>query len=159
MLTYANLDVDVLALYLNPGQVGTFALKNAPAHLNFKVYGNSKVSTSQSSHGTVYSYTQGEGISVLQFSNGPVVYLLDKYTAWDFFAVPTTTDPIVSPNQHFFVIGPYLVREGTLSASTGVVELVGDNQNSTGIEYGQPYFPLPPSLQTGSCNASSLHYT
>jgi hypothetical protein len=141
VLTYANLDVDVLALYLNPGDVGTFAFKDAPSQLKYTVYGNSNVTTSQSSHGTVYTYTQGEGSTVLWFSNGVVLYLLDKYTAWTFFAVPTTSNPAVTPTQHFFVIGPYLVRDGTLDTHTGIVSLIGDNQNSTEIEYVYHHLP------------------
>lgn len=133
ILTYATLDVDVLALYLNEGQTGTFVLANASSHLKYTVYGNSTVTTSNSSQGIAYTYTQGQGISAIKFSNGFLVYLLDKYTAWNFFAPPLQlSDPIVKPNEHIFVIGPYLVREATIKG--GTLELTGDNQNTTSIE-------------------------
>jgi beta-galactosidase len=132
VLTYATLDADVLALYLNIGQTGSFALVDASS-LNFTVYGGSNVTASQTSHGTVYTYTQPEGISVIQFSNGLIVYLLDKATAWNFFAPPQTLDPIVKPDQHIFVIGPYLVRGASFKGNT--IEIVGDNENTTSIEY------------------------
>ena len=132
VLTYANLDVDVLVLYLSAGQTGTFALKDPPQGLTYKVYGNCNVTTSGSKVGAVYSYVQGEGISAVKFSNGVLIYLLDKYTAWNFFAPPTTSDPMVSPDEHIFVIGPYLVREASIKGNT--IDLVGDVQNSTSIE-------------------------
>lgn len=133
ILTYATLDVDVLALYLNKGQTGTFVLANAASHLKYTVYGNSTVTSSNSSQGTIYTYTQGQGISAIKFSNRFLVYLLDKYTAWDFFAPPLQlSDPNVKPNEHIFVIGPYLVREATIKGRT--LELTGDNQNTTSIE-------------------------
>ncbi|EEA22754.1 hypothetical protein TMatcc_001611 [Talaromyces marneffei ATCC 18224] len=140
ILTYATLDVDVLALYLNKGQTGTFVLANAASHLKYTVYGNSTVTSSNSSQGTIYTYTQGQGISAIKFSNRFLVYLLDKYTAWDFFAPPLQlSDPNVKPNEHIFVIGPYLVREATIKGRT--LELTGDNQNTTSIEiyHGNPF--------------------
>lgn len=135
VLTYATLDVDVLALYLNVGQTGSFALTDASS-LEFKVYGNSKVKVSRTGHGTVYTYTQGEGISVVEFSSGLLVYLLDKETAWNFFAPAQTSDPIVKPHQHIFVIGPYLVRKASFKGNS--IEIVGDNENTTSIEYVYP---------------------
>ncbi|KAJ5309162.1 hypothetical protein N7508_004541 [Penicillium antarcticum] len=131
VLTYATLDVDVIVFYLNIGQKGIFVFKDTPA-LTFQTYGNSNVSSTASDHGTQYSYTQGDGTTVLEFSNGVLVYLLDKETAWNFFAVPTTSDPSVSPSEQILALGPYLVRTASVSGNT--VSLVGDNANKTSIE-------------------------
>jgi beta-galactosidase len=130
-LTYATLDVDVIVFYLNIGQKGIFIFKDTQA-LTFQTYGNSNVSFSASDHGTQYSYTQGDGATVLKFSNGVLVYLLDKETAWNFFAVPTTSDPLVSPSKQILALGPYLVRTASVEGNT--VSLVGDNANKTSIE-------------------------
>ncbi|KAJ5085667.1 hypothetical protein N7532_010438 [Penicillium argentinense] len=132
VLTYATLDVDVIVLYLNIGQKGVFVFKDAPEHLIFQAYGNSNVTSSTSTHGTQYSYTQGEGTTVLKFSNGVLVYLLDKETAWKFFAAPTTSDPHVSPSEQILALGPYLVRSASINQDT--VSLVGDNANKASIE-------------------------
>ncbi|OKL62305.1 putative beta-galactosidase C [Talaromyces atroroseus] len=139
ILTYATLDVDVLALYLNAGQTGAFVLANtSSANLTFSVYGNSTVTTSQASYGTVYTYIQAHGISVIQFSNGFLVYLLDKFTAWDSFAPALVSSPIVKPDQHILVLGPYLVRGASFNGDT--LELIGDTENTTSIEiyHGNP---------------------
>lgn len=132
VLTYATLDVDVIVLYLNIGQKGVFVFKDAPAKLTFKTYGNSNVSSTSTDHGTQYVYTQEEGTTVLKYSNGVLVYLLDKETAWNFFAVPTASDPLVDPSKQVLALGPYLVRTATVSGNT--VSLVGDNANKTSLE-------------------------
>ncbi|KAJ5130133.1 CAZyme family GH35 [Penicillium bovifimosum] len=131
VLTYATLDVNVIVFYLNIDQKGEFVFKDAPL-LTFKVYGNSKVKSSASAHGTKYTYTQGDGTTVVKFSNGVLVYLLDKETAWNFFAVPTTSNPTVSPSEQIIALGPYLVRTATVHGDT--VSLVGDNANRTSLE-------------------------
>lgn len=132
VLTYATLDVEVIVLYLSAGQKGVFAFKNTPAHLTFRTYGRSNVTSATSKSITQYTYTQAEGSTVLQFSNGVLVYLLEKNTAWNFFAVPTTSNPNVSPSEHIFAIGPYLVRSTAIGEDT--VSLIGDNANTTSIE-------------------------
>ena len=108
VLTCANLDVDVIVFYLNIGQEGIFAFKNAPANLTFKAYGKSNVTSTTSTYGKQYSYTQVQGTTALKFSNGILIYLLDQETAWNFFAPPTTSNPNVSPSEQIFAIGPYL---------------------------------------------------
>lgn len=100
--------------------------------MTFKTYGSSNVSSSASDRGTKYSYIQGDGATVIKFSNGVLVYLLDKETAWNFFAVPTTSNPQVSPSQQILALGPYLVRSASISKDT--VSLVGDNANTTSLE-------------------------
>lgn len=118
--------------YLSVGQKGIFAFKNPSAHLSFQTYGNSNVTSASSEHGTQYSYIQGEGSTVVRFSNGVLLYLLDQQTAWNFFAVPTTSNPNVSPSEHIFALGPYLVREASIDKDT--VSLIGDNANTTSLE-------------------------
>lgn len=132
IVSYATLDVDVIVFYLNIGQKGVFAFKNPPAKLTFKTFGNSNLTSTASTAGTEYSYVQGQGTTVIQFSNGVLLYLLDKETAWNFFAVPTTSNPIVSPSQQVLAIGPYLVREAELTHDR--VALTGDNAKTTTIE-------------------------
>ncbi|CAI7652554.1 unnamed protein product [Penicillium manginii] len=132
VLTYATLDVDVIVFYLNIGQQGTFVFKNAAKGLTFRTYGNSNVTSSSSEYGTKYTYTQGDGSTVLKFSNGNLVYLLDKETAWNFFAIPTSSNPNVSPSKQILALGPYLVRSASVEKDT--VSLIGDNANTTSIE-------------------------
>ncbi|KAK5127287.1 hypothetical protein LTR08_004450 [Meristemomyces frigidus] len=142
ILSYGIFDVPVLVLYLGTGQMGEFAFKDVQGHLSFATYGSAHVSastgytnktTSQGSTSyTKYTYTQTAGSTVLRFSNGMLVYLLDTETAWNFFAPSTTSNPRISPNEQVFVLGPYNVRTVTISGST--VSLIGDNANTTSLE-------------------------
>ncbi|KKK12171.1 hypothetical protein P175DRAFT_0510530 [Aspergillus ochraceoroseus IBT 24754] len=132
VLTYATLDVDVLVFYLNVGQKGVFAFRDAPAHVSFKEYGSSRLIASKTSYGTQYSYVQTEGVTVVKFSNGVLAYLLDKASAWNFFAPPLTSNPDVAPGEQVLVQGPYLVRSASIHGDT--IEVIGDNANTTSLE-------------------------
>lgn len=140
ILTYGIFDETALVLYLDIGQVGEFAFKNT--QISYTKHGSANISTStgrtndttsyNSSSYTSYTYTQTSGSTVLRFSNGVMVYLLDVDTAWAFFAPATKSNPNVSPSDQVFVLGPYNVRNVTLDGST--VSLLGDNANSTSLE-------------------------
>lgn len=137
VLTYGIFDEKpVLVLYLQAGQVGEFAFPTSPSakvvHGTAKVTESSGHSDRSSESFTRFTYTQTSGTSVITFTSGVKVYLLDTETAWNFFAPPTTTDPNVSADEQIFVIGPYNVRKASISA--GTVSVVGDNANTTSIE-------------------------
>lgn len=132
ILTYATLDVEVVVFYLNVGQHGVFEFKDAPSDLKFKTYGNTKLQFSRSGN-IQYSYSQAEGATAVKFSNGVLVYLLDKSSAWNFFAPPTTPNPSVAPSEHIMVLGPHLVRKASIHHRT--VEITGDNVNTTSLEF------------------------
>ncbi|KAF2086381.1 glycoside hydrolase family 35 protein [Saccharata proteae CBS 121410] len=133
VLTYGLFDAPVLVFYLNVGQVGEFALKSSPG--TFTSYGNSSsfeaLNTTGEPYKAAYRYTQGEGTSVIKFSNGLVVYLLDTETAYTFFAPSTSTNPNVSPEDQIFILGPYNVRNASLTSTA--LYLTGDNTNTTTI--------------------------
>ncbi|KAI1322546.1 family 35 glycosyl hydrolase [Xylariaceae sp. FL0255] len=128
--SFGVFDVDVLVLYLKEGQTGEFAFKNG-GNLTYDVYGSTSFTTS-STASNAFKYTQSAGTTVVQFSSGVLVYLLDQTAAWRFWAPATTTDPQVQPNQQIFVIGPYLVRNVYIRYSSLLID--GDNDNSTTIE-------------------------
>lgn len=125
----------VIALYLQQRQTGEFAFHESATLKS--TTGSTKVTktahkgTSSTSY-TSYNYVQGSGSTVLTFSNKLTVLLLDMPTAWSFFAPATTTDPAVSAKEQTFVIGPYLVRNATVSGTT--LSVVGDSANATTIE-------------------------
>jgi hypothetical protein len=130
VLTYGVFDLDVIVLYLDEGQVGQFAFKNA-RNVAHTVIGSTKVSMAENNGITTVTYTQGAGQTVLK-SNGVLIYLLDQPSAWKFWAPPTTSSPDVNPDEQIFVLGPYLVRSASISH--GVVHISGDNDKATTIE-------------------------
>ncbi|KAI9732382.1 MAG: hypothetical protein M1834_001590 [Cirrosporium novae-zelandiae] len=152
ILTYGNFDNDVLVLYLDEGQVGDFAFKKTSSNLTWNVYGTSVGlsesyvnATSSTTLIRKFTYTQGDGETVVKFSNGVLLYLLDRATAYTFWAPPTTTDPKVDASEQIFILGPYLVRNASISS--GVVSISGDNANTTSIE-----------IYTGNSQASSIEW-
>jgi beta-galactosidase len=138
VLTYGVFDRDVLVLYLEEGQVGQFALQNISTDSKFDTHGTSTVeATSRTGDATTFVYTQSSGKTVVQI-NDILIYLLERETAWKFWAPTTTLNPRVTPDEQIFVIGPYLVRNAYISH--GVAHVSGDNDVATTIEIysGQP---------------------
>lgn len=139
--TFGN--VDVIAFYLDPGQVGQFAIKSS-SNVTFASFGSTTYTSATSDGTQTFTYTQGSGQTVLQ-SDGLIVYLLDQSSAWKFWAPPTTTNPDVQADEQIFVLGPYLVRSA--SVSHNVVHISGDNDNATTIE-----------VYTGDANTNSIKW-
>jgi hypothetical protein len=129
ILTYGIFDVDVMVFYLEAGQTGQFALESSIT--SHTVYGNTAVTATTSGSITTFTYSQGAGHTVIK-ANGLLVFLLDQPSAWKFWAPSTTTNPDVKPNEQIFVLGPYLVRNASISGTS--VYISGDNDNSTTIE-------------------------
>jgi hypothetical protein len=134
VLTYGIFDRPVLVFYLKEGQTGEFAFKTN-ANVTFSAHGMQSDLRSSATNGSSYArftYTQSQGSSVVQFSNGVLAYLLDLPSAYNFFAAPTTKNPNITPDQHVFVLGPYLVR--SVSVADATVVIIGDNTNATTLE-------------------------
>lgn len=133
VLTYGIFDSEaVLVLYLQAGQTGELAF---PGRVTSKACGTENATVTYvngTSPYTKLTYTQAAGTTTLRLSNGVLLYLLDLQSAWTFFAPSTSSDPNVAADEQIFVLGPYLVRNATISGST--VSLVGDNANTTSIE-------------------------
>ncbi|KAL1638462.1 hypothetical protein SLS56_000271 [Neofusicoccum ribis] len=156
VLTYGVFDVPVLVFYLNEGQVGELAFKGALKNTNFTTHGaDTDFAAAATGNGTsnAFKYTQAKGATVIKFAQGPVLYLLERWAAYTFFAPPTTENPDVSPDEQVFVLGPYLVRGASVSGST--VSISGDHTNDTTIDV----YVGDPSVQTISWNGAELETT
>lgn len=135
-LLYCTSDIaswrdSVLVLYADEGQTSQFAFKNPARNLTYKSFGTANVSSPSNSSST-YTYIQTSGSTILHFSDGLVVYLLETETAYNFWAPSLSSDPDVAPDSQVFVFGPYNVRSASYDGST--VSLVGDNANTTSLE-------------------------
>ena len=71
-------------------------------------------------------------MTVVQFKNGPLFYLMDRASAYFFHAPTLTTDPNVTPSQHVFVTGPYLVRSANIE--NNAINIIGDANVTSTIE-------------------------
>jgi hypothetical protein len=155
VLTYGVFDTEVLVFYLDVGQIGEFAFDSSFTSSGFDTYGVDTDFSKAASNGTsnAFSYTQSEGATIVKFTDGPVLYLLDTETAYTFFAPTTTTNPNVSPDAQLFVLGPYLVRSASVSGS--VVSISGDNTNTTTLNV----YTGDGNVDTISWNGKSLDTT
>ena len=132
VLTYASLEVDALALYLKEGQSGQFVFLGSPSLHKYKTYGSVNITSNASGNATTFQYTQSNGPTILDFEDGRIIYLLDQLAAWNFHAPSITSSPAVSASEHFFVLGPGLVRSGNIF--NGVASITGDTDASITIE-------------------------
>lgn len=131
VLTYGLFDTEVLVLYLNKGQFGQFAFADDD-DLDFEVFGDVDFENGKTKDNPSYSYKQTAGKSVVKFSNGVIVYLVERETAWNFWAPPTVSTPIVQADEHLFIMGPYLVRSARIANK--VLHVSGDNDVATTLE-------------------------
>ncbi|GKT53116.1 beta-galactosidase B [Colletotrichum tofieldiae] len=129
--TYGIFDREVLVFYLQEGQTGEFAFKNE-TDLTFEVFGDTDLKKGTNGGHAAFTWKQAAGSTVVKFSNGALVYLLEQKTAWRFWAPPTTSNPDVKPSEQLFVLGPYLVRSASISH--GVLHISGDSDRATTLE-------------------------
>ncbi|CAI6088795.1 unnamed protein product [Clonostachys chloroleuca] len=132
ILTYGILDTEVLVFYLQDGQAGKFVFSDQEQDLAFEVFGDSEFTVNARDERSVYSWKQAPGQTVVKFSNGVIVYLLERETAWNFWAPPKVSTPLVKPDEHLFVLGPYLVRSARIANK--VLHISGDNDVATKLE-------------------------
>ncbi|KKY18309.1 putative beta-galactosidase precursor [Diplodia seriata] len=157
VLTYGLFDVPVVVFYLNEGQVGELAFKGADLkNATFTTYGaESDFAATATGNGTsaAFKYTQAKGATVVKFAQGPVLYLLERWAAYTFFAPATTSNPHIAPDEQIFVLGPYLVRSASVSG--GTVSISGDHLNATSIDV----YVGDPSVDTINWNGAALSTT
>ncbi|KDN69951.1 putative glycosyl hydrolase family 35 [Colletotrichum sublineola] len=129
--TYGVFDTEVLVFYLEEGQTGEFAFKDG-RDLTFEVFGDVVLEETTNGDHAAFMWKQAAGSTVIKFSSGVLVYLLERKTAWRFWAPPTTSNPTVKPSKQLFFLGPYLVRSASISH--GVLHISGDSDRSTTLE-------------------------
>lgn len=122
----------VIVLWLPSGESGEFALQGAGRAA--VVTGNSRnVNFHTTSSGTVVSYTQGQGMSVVLFDNGVRAVLLDRATAYTVWQPALDAQPNVELNDTLLVLGPHLVRSAAVG-NDGTLVITGDYSNTTQLE-------------------------
>ncbi|RDW76736.1 glycoside hydrolase family 35 protein [Aspergillus mulundensis] len=137
VLTYEVFDgKPILVLWVPTGESGEFAIKGAKYGSVATCSGCSSVQFHRDDESLTVGFTQGQGLSVLEIDNGVRVILLDRQTAYDFWAPALTDDPLVPEGESVLVSGPYLVRSARLSGSK--LALRGDSEGETTLEVFAP---------------------
>jgi beta-galactosidase len=97
VLTYVILDgTPTLALWVPTGESGEFAIKGATRGSVKRCQGCSDIAFYTKSRHLIVTFTQGQGMSVLELESGTKILLLDRTSAYLFWA-PTLTNDVFSP--------------------------------------------------------------
>ncbi|KAL2853348.1 glycoside hydrolase superfamily [Aspergillus pseudoustus] len=137
VLTYAVFDrKPTLVLWVPAGESGEFAIKGARSGSATTCTDCPPVKFHRSKESLTVGFTQAGGISILQLDNGLRVILLDRESAYTFWAPALTDDPLVPETESVLVSGPYLVRSSRISGST--LALRGDSNGETTLEVFAP---------------------
>jgi beta-galactosidase len=153
VLTYAVFDkTPTLVLWVPTGESAEFSIKGAKSGSVKKCQGCSSVQFYKENSGLTASLTQGKGSTVLDI-DGVRVVVLDRTSAYEFWAPALTDDPFVPETEagmylslSFYVSmlmfsivlvqGPYLVRGAKINGSK--LAITGDIVNATTLEVFAP---------------------
>ncbi|KAI9044003.1 glycoside hydrolase family 35 protein [Aspergillus affinis] len=137
VLTYAVIDDHpTLVLWVPTGESGEFAIKGTKSGKVASCNGCSSVKFNGKKDHVVVGFTQAKGMSVLQLDDDVRVVVLDRSSAYHFWAPTLTDDPIAPEDELVLVEGPYLVRAASVSGST--LALRGDSTDKTNLEVFAP---------------------
>lgn len=151
--TYAVIEFEeTLVLWLPTGEAGEFSTKGMTSASILSDSGNSNIQLHIGNGELPVSFTQPGGMSALKFANGLRVIIVDRATAYRFWAPTLTVDPfapanetsehILSPPSHrgptdqvypVLVHGAYFVRRAKMSSNGKTIELTGDTNTVTTI--------------------------
>ena len=159
VLTYAVIDsVETLVLWAPTGESGEFSVKGATSAsvLSGSGSGSANINFYKGSDEVTASFPQKGSMSVIMFSNGLRVVVVDRITAYRFWAPTLTANPFAPANQTgkcqifaannkdftdymtVLVQGPYLVRSVSLSSDGKMIQLTGDIDSTTTISAWGP---------------------
>ncbi|KAI2790701.1 putative beta-galactosidase B [Penicillium oxalicum] len=150
VLTYAVFEnTPTLVLWVPAGESGEFNIKGAKKGSVSACHGCSSVGFYPEHGGLTATFTQSSGMSVLEIDNIRVI-LLDRKSAYKFWAPALTNNPLVPETETVLVQGPYLVRGAGVSGSK--LALTGDNTDKTVLEVF-----APKNVKSVTWNGKTVH--
>lgn len=133
VLTYSIVDgKPVLVLWTGAGESAEFHIKGAKKGSAAQNGKSSNATIKADSHGVLVNVPAVSGQSVYEFDKEVRVIVVDKPTAYLYWAPNLSKDPFAPVDQSIIVGGPYLVRH--VEEQNGVLALKGDIMKSTEIE-------------------------
>ncbi|KAI0400807.1 glycoside hydrolase superfamily [Xylaria palmicola] len=137
ILTYAVIDgKEVLALWVPTGESGEFTVQGVKSVKVKSCERCANVKFFRRKSKVTVSFTQNARMSVIEFNDGTRVVLLNRSTAYLFWAPSLQTDPVHDPASTVLVQGPYLVRSSSIEGRT--LKLTGDVANATTVRVFAP---------------------
>ncbi|KAF5012277.1 hypothetical protein FDECE_1658 [Fusarium decemcellulare] len=136
ILTYSVIDKkEVLVLWLPEGETGEFTLQGfTDIKSTSKSLKNLKVKVGKKS--VTVSYTQEKGLFTLELKDGSTIVLVDRRTAYHFWAPSLDNNPHTPANDTVLVQGPYLVRSAHIEKNE--LDIRGDLDKATQLTIFAP---------------------
>lgn len=134
VLTYAVLDgKEVLAVWVPTGESGELVVEGVVSASLAKSTANTTsttVSIIPGNSSVAINWSNSGGLTVINLADGAQVVILDRPSAYVFWAPSLGNDPMYPENNTVFVQGPYLVRSASISPED-TLQLTGDIEDST----------------------------
>ncbi|KAK2689356.1 hypothetical protein QWA68_011373 [Fusarium oxysporum] len=143
-ITYATLEIltavdlgdrQVVVFWAPDGEQGEFLLKGATSAKFVSGKGDKK-SFTKTKNGIVANVVAGEEMSVIDFSNHVEAVVVDRRSAYKFWAPTLDNNPLAWENSTVLVRGPYLVRSASIKGDT--ININGDWDEETTVEIWAP---------------------
>ncbi|KAJ4176797.1 hypothetical protein NW755_014223 [Fusarium falciforme] len=136
VLTVADLgDRQVVIFWAPDGEQGEFLLKGAKSGkaLSGKADGKSLTKTK---NGILTNVVTGKEKTVFEYNNHVQAVVVDRQSAYKFWAPTLNNDPLAWENSTVLVHGPYLVRTSSIKGDT--IHITGDWDEETEVEIWAP---------------------
>ncbi|KAM0426577.1 hypothetical protein ACHAPT_008269 [Fusarium lateritium] len=134
VLTYSVLDKkEVLVLWLPEGETGEFTLQEHTDVKSTSSKGLKDLKVKAGKNNVTVTYTQEKGLFTLGLKDGSTIVLVDRSTAYHFWAPALDNNPLVAVNNTVLVQGPYLVRSASLDEKKHKLDIHGDLDQATQI--------------------------
>ncbi|KAH7012793.1 putative beta-galactosidase [Macrophomina phaseolina] len=136
VLTVADLgDRQVVVFWAPDGEQGEFLLKGAKS--GKVVSGKAdKKSLTKTQNGIVTNVVTSKENTVIEYNNHVQAVLVDRQSAYKFWAPTLDSNPLAWENSTVLVHGPYLVRTASIKGDT--IHITGDWDEETSVEIWAP---------------------
>jgi hypothetical protein len=100
VLSYAIIDgKEVLVLWLPEGEAGEFSIQGDGTDEVMDTFDDDAITVNEESNGLTFSYVQQPGTSTIEFGDGARVLLVDRSTAYRFWAPTLDSNPQTAGNN------------------------------------------------------------
>lgn len=109
VLTFAIIDsVETVVLWAPTGESGEFSIRDAVSASVLSSSGSSGIKSYVGKGETTVSFVQSGGMSVVMFSNGLRVILVDRSAAYNFWVPTLTNNPFAPVNETGKNLAPHM---------------------------------------------------
>ncbi|OJJ02116.1 hypothetical protein ASPVEDRAFT_52869 [Aspergillus versicolor CBS 583.65] len=166
-ITYSTLEVlavsdlgdrQIVVFWAPEDEQGEFLLQNATLGKVMRGSGNhnNNNTITRTRNGIVTNVVTGPENTVIDYSNNVQAVVVDRQSAYKFWAPTLDNDPLAWENSTVLVHGPYLVRTAQITGNT--IHVTGDWDEETDIEIWAPKKVTDATFNGANLNVSKSKY-